>query len=175
MEFLNPDKVINELNILPGSKGADFGSGSGYFALALAKKIGPDGFVVAIDILDPALEALLEKAKREKVMNIITKRANLEIKGASGLADDSQDWVLIANLLFQTDRKKEVLDEAMRVLRKNGMLILIEWQKNHFPASEGLYVVDEQALTRLVDAIGFSFIKKFHVGSFHYGLIYRKE
>jgi len=44
------DRVIQSLQIRPGDRIADLGSGSGYFVFALAKAVGPTGKVYAVDV-----------------------------------------------------------------------------------------------------------------------------
>ena len=98
--FMNPQRIAGYFGITPGMKIADFGSGAGYFTLVLAKIVGESGMVTAVDILDSALDTLRARAKAEGLENIEIVRSNLEIPGGSGLGNDSQDLVLLANILF---------------------------------------------------------------------------
>ncbi|KKU20737.1 MAG: Methyltransferase type 11, partial [Candidatus Azambacteria bacterium GW2011_GWC1_46_13] len=43
MEFIHPEEIIKQLDLKPGIKIADFGSGSGVFTILLAKAIAPEG------------------------------------------------------------------------------------------------------------------------------------
>ena len=43
----HPEKVIAALEIVPGQRIADLGSGGGYFSFRLADAVGPDGVVYA--------------------------------------------------------------------------------------------------------------------------------
>src|SRR3989338_7424054 len=58
--FIDPTQIIDSLDIEPGMKIADFGSGAGFYAIALAKKAGEGGKVYAVDIQ----KNLLEEARR---------------------------------------------------------------------------------------------------------------
>src|SRR5688572_9900139 len=45
-----PDAALDGIGIKPGMVAADVGSGSGYFTVRLARRVGPEGKVYAEDI-----------------------------------------------------------------------------------------------------------------------------
>ncbi|KKS34039.1 MAG: hypothetical protein UU96_C0009G0001, partial [Parcubacteria group bacterium GW2011_GWC2_42_13] len=99
MSFLNPEQAVKEFGIKPGMVAADFGCGAGYFSLALAKEVGSQGRVYAIDIQKEVLEVVRNRAKSRHCSNISTVLADLEIAGSSKLKNELADFVLIANIL----------------------------------------------------------------------------
>src|SRR3990167_7199549 len=109
--FLNPDSIVNEFGVREGMNIADFGSGAGYFPILMAERAGKEGRVYALDIMESALDSVREKAKAAGLENIEMIRTNLEVVGSSGLADQSQDIVLLANILFQSDKKSDIVKE----------------------------------------------------------------
>ena len=172
--FLEPEKVLEQLNIHKEMKVADFGCGHGYFAIPLAKRIAP-AQVYALDVLKEALEAVRSKAELEKITNIQTIRGNLEIAGGSKLEDNSMDLVLLANILFQSQRKSAIIQEAKRVLKNEGQLVLIEWVANAPLAPKEGWLISREEAQKLVEAEGLRFEKEFEVDNQHYGLIFRKS
>ncbi|MBI3274220.1 MAG: hypothetical protein HYZ69_03680, partial [Candidatus Colwellbacteria bacterium] len=52
--FLDPGLIINEFGLMPGMFVADFGSGAGYFTILIAEKVGKEGRVYALDIMESA-------------------------------------------------------------------------------------------------------------------------
>lgn len=172
---MDPQKIAGYFGIAPGMKIADFGSGAGYFAIILGKMVGENGTVSAIDVMDSALETLRAKAKAEGLRNIETARANLEMPGGSGLSSDSQDMVLLANILFQNPNKASIIAEAKRVLKPNGILVVIDWQKgtNGFGPPDNLRTSPEE-MRQLVVGSGFQSTNEIDAGNFHFGLIFRK-
>lgn len=174
--FLNPDQLVSELGLTPGMSVGDFGSGSGHLAILTAQRIGPQGKVYAIDILEDKLDSVRVKAKEAGVQNIETIRANLEVLGSSGLPDASQDIVLLVNILFQSQKKEDILREARRVLKNEGKLALIEWKKGTggFGPPDELRMEEEQ-MNSLIVQQGFTYEKPLYVGQFHYGLMFFKQ
>lgn len=174
--FLNPDKIVREFGIREGMSVADFGSGAGYFAILLGQAVGENGKVYALDIQETALDSVRVKSKAVGLANIETIRANLELLGGSGLPDNSQDIVLVANILFQSDKKADVIKEAKRALKDGGKIIIIDWKMGTggFGPPDDLRT-DETAMRSLVAGEGFSFLNTIDAGQFHYGLIFSKS
>ena len=173
--FMNPQRIAGYFDVAEGMRVADFGSGAGYFTILLAKMVGENGVVTAIDILDSALDTLRAKAKTEGLVNIETIRSNLETPGGSGLAGDSQDMVLLANTLFQNVNKTVIIAEARRVLKSSGLLIVIDWRRGAggFGPPDDLRMDPEEA-RELVAGNGFQFSNMIDAGTFHFGQIYKK-
>ena len=174
--FLNPEMVSNEFGIREGMIVSDFGCGTGYFAILIAQKIGKDGRVYALDILDSALDSVRARAREENLNNIETIRTNLEVSGSSSLADSSQDLVLLTNILFQSNKKEQIIKEAARVLKDNGRLIILDWKKgvNGFGPPDYLRT-SEGDMQLLAEKEGFKFVRSINAGDFHYGIIVDKN
>lgn len=173
--FLNPEEVIEELDIRPGERIADFGCGAGFFSIPLGKRTGQAGRVYAIDIRPEAIEATRAKIKLYHLYNIETVRADLEIPEGSGLKNETMDKVFISNILFQVESREALAKEATRILKRGGSLAVIEWSDLKSDAGPSLENrIGEDEAKKLFDDAGFSFVKAFSAGSHHYGLIFKK-
>jgi ubiquinone/menaquinone biosynthesis C-methylase UbiE len=172
LKFIDPREVLEQLDISEGIKVADFGCGAGYFSLALAKKIGEEGVVYALDILPQRLEAVNSSAKNLNLTNIITQRANLENTNGSELGENSMDLVVVKDMLFQNKKKKDILNEAKRVLKDGGQALVVEWRvENSTLGPERQLRISKEALLEIAQQIGFSILKELSVGSFHFGVL----
>jgi ubiquinone/menaquinone biosynthesis C-methylase UbiE len=173
--FLNPDAVVGEFGIRPGMLVADFGCGAGHLGILVAQKLGKDGHVTALDIMEDKLESIQARAKASGLENLETKRANLEVVGDTGLADSTQDLVLLINILFQSQKKSDILKEAKRVLKSGSTAILVDWKKGTggFGPPDNLRT-DANAMKNIFTAEGFALLREFNAGQFHYGMIFRK-
>jgi len=65
-----PDQVLKTLDIRPGQKVADNGSGDGYCTFRLAEKLGASRTVFAVEIDEKAVDRLREKAAQPNHHNI---------------------------------------------------------------------------------------------------------
>lgn len=181
--FMNPEKIAAEFGVKEGMMIADFGSGAGYFAILLGKRVGVDGKVFAVDIQESALDNVRVKAKAAGLENVETIRSNLEVLGSSGLKDNSQDMALLANILFQSEQKEEIIKESVRVLKSGGFLVVIDWKRAAGAMPDGRQGfgppdnlrTDEIAMRSLVLGEGLVFEKNIDAGQFHYGLKFIKK
>jgi len=176
-KFLNPEKIVEGMDIKPGMIIADFGCGTGYFSFPLAQKVGKGGVVYAIDILNSKLETVASFAKLNGLNNIITSRANLEMAEGSKLQKESVDWVILVNMLFQnnSEGKKKIMQESKRVLKKGGNILIIEWDKDRSSIGpEKSLRVSKDEMTRIAREYGLGITTEISVSDFHYGLVLAK-
>lgn len=172
-EFLNPRNIIlNHLKCQKRMLAADFGCGSGGWSLPLAKMLN-EGKIYAVDILEEPLSSLKSKARINNIVNVETIRADIE-KPITKLLSNSLDIVLMTNLLFQTQKRKEILSEAKRVLKPGGQILVIDWKKEaRVPDGAGEKVPPSQ-IKKIANELGFSIDEEFDAGDFHFGLVLRK-
>jgi ubiquinone/menaquinone biosynthesis C-methylase UbiE len=167
-EFLNPEKILEKLNLNKKMVAADFGCGSGGWAIPLAKKIK---WVFAIDIQQEPLSALRSRMRMEKVFNIDPLKGNVE--GKTTLISESCDLVLMTNLLFQVDEIKKVFEEAKRVLKKGGEILVVDWKESAEVGPEKRVSVEK--VKEVAKEVGLNFEKEFEAGIYHFGLIFSKK
>jgi len=168
--FLNPLEILEKLNLRKSMVAADFGSGSGGWVIPLAK-ILEEGKIYAIDILDEPLSALRARVRMEKIFNIETRKADVE-KGVT-LMSGSCDLVLMTNLLFECENKKNVLEEGKRVLKEGCNLLLVDWVKDN-PLTPEIEWLDFDEIKKMAKELGLKLEKEFEAGAYHWGLIFSK-
>lgn len=173
--FMDPEKIVNSFGVEQGETVADFGSGSGYFAIPLAKKVHAKGKVYAVDILRDSLAIIDAKAARENLVNVILLQADLEKEKSTALEDGSVDWVIMANILFQLNNKSNIFREAKRVLKPAGKIIVIDW----LPGKTAIGPSDSERISleqvRIFSLINnLKEIKYWLPDPYHYGFIFIK-
>ena len=172
VKFLDPQAVLDQLEIRDGMKVADFGCGAGHFSMVAAKKVGEKGVVFAIDILAEKLETVRSQAKNLSVTNILTKRENLELESGSKLPDGSVDWVIIKDMLYQNKEKGKILCEARRVLVEKGRILVVEWiTENTSIGPQRELRISKEDLVDLAQKNGLGVLKDVSAGDFHYGVV----
>lgn len=171
--FSSPEKNISLLHIGEGARVADFGTGSGAYALALAHKVGRSGRVFAIDVQRDLLTTLKNSAASKKIFNIEYIVGNLDLVGGSRLASGSVDAVVISNILFQSEHKEGLLGEAKRILKAGGQMLLVDWSGSFGSMGpNAAHVVTEPIAISLAEKVGFIFERSTSAGNHHYALVF---
>lgn|SRR5487761_980507 len=172
---LRPQELVSSLGIEEGMQVADFGSGAGDFAILLSKIVGKAGHITAIDIKEGAIESVRSRARFFGLNNISAIRSNLETQQGSQLPAASQDAVLCANILFQSSQKEVIMQEALRILKSTGRLIVIEWKSDASFGPHATMRMAREDLIRLIEGQGFHLVNGFDAGSLHFGLIFERS
>lgn len=176
MAFADPTENLKNLNIKEGWKVADFGTGSGFYALGLAKRVGESGRVYAVDVQKDLLSKLKNKAREEHLFNIEVVWADLDKLGGTKLADSFLDAVVISNVLFQSEHKENLAKEAARVLKFGGEAIVIDWSDSYGglgPHRDHVFTSNKGET--LFTNNGFVVVKSFDAGEHHWGLLFKKS
>ncbi len=168
--FTDPEEIIADLPLEKNMAVADFGCGSGSWVLPLAERL-EDGVIYAIDIMKEPLSVLRSDLSRKGISNVKVMNENIE-KGVS-ISDERVDLVLMTIFLFQVDDKSRVLEEAERILKPGGLLLITEWaEESSFGKS--LEKVSPEKVKELAEEKGFRLEKEFQSGMHQYGLIFKK-
>ncbi|MBI2122348.1 MAG: methyltransferase domain-containing protein [Candidatus Sungbacteria bacterium] len=175
--FLSPEQVVRQFGLEKGDHVADFGSGHGYLTIPMARIVGGDGKIFALDIQKNSLDIIRSKARLEHLLNIETVRADLEEPRGSHIKAGYINFAVISNILFQVENKIALFEEAYRILHRGGKLAVIEWegslQSSLGPPLELRIAKDEAS--RLASEAGFKLISEFDGGTHHYGLLFIKK
>lgn len=172
VKFVNPTEILNKIKLRSDMTAADFGCGSGGWVIPLAKRL-EQGLVYAIDIQEEPLSALESKLKFEGIQNIKKILSDIEIENGSKVPALSSDLVLMTNLLFQTEKKKEVFMEADRILKPKGEILVVDWKPEVSLGPEEGRVSPEE-VKKLAEEFNLKLKKEFSAGDYHYGLVFEK-
>lgn len=122
-----PDEVIQRSGIKPGMKVLEVGCGSGAFTVAVARAIGNEGEVHALDIQPGMLDQLRRKLARpenQDVRNIVLhQNSAYELP----FPDETFDVVYYVTVLQEIPDPVRALHEASRVLKSSGVIAVSEW------------------------------------------------
>ena len=165
MAFLNPSAVLGTLELENDFVAADFGSGSGGWVIPLAKRL-KRGTVYAIDVLEEPLSVLRSKIKSENISNI--KIIKSDVENTSTLQSNSCDLVLMTNLLFGVEDIDKVIEEGIKVLKKEGRLLIVDWKEDS-PLGPGIKISAEE-IKKNTEKAGLKLVKEVDCGIYHWGL-----
>jgi precorrin-6B methylase 2 len=120
-----PSKAIAALGIRPGDVVADVGAGSGYYAVRLARVVGPGGRVVATDLQPGMLDIIRSKIARERLANVelVQGRADDPV-----LPPDTFDTILMVDVYHELAAPQVFVRKLKDALKPDGRLVLIEFR-----------------------------------------------
>jgi arsenite methyltransferase len=106
----------------PGERVLDLGSGAGLDALMAARKVGPSGSVIGVD-MNPAMCRKIEIHSQESGMRIECREGTME---RIPVPDASVDVILSNGVINLSFRKRRVMEEMFRVLRPGGRISITD-------------------------------------------------
>jgi arsenite methyltransferase len=157
-QWQQPDRVIESLQIRSGDRVADIGSGSGYFVFSLAKAVGPDGKVYAVDV-DPAMKDLVaERAKKSGAENVevILAKADDPLLPRTGV-----DLIFTSNTYHHIDNRVTYLTNLRKYLRPNGRVAIIDFDRRAWLEGMWKHYTPSEFIKREMEQAGYSLQHEF--------------
>lgn len=112
---------LDFLDLKPGETVLDLGSGAGIDAFPAARKVGPSGRVIGVDMTAAMIQRARENAVRAGLSNVEFREGRLE---ALPVATSSVDAVTSNCVINLVPDKVRVFREAARVLRPGGRMVV---------------------------------------------------
>ena len=104
-----------------GERVLDLGSGAGFDCFLAAKKVGPHGKVIGVDMTPEMLDKARANAKKGKYKNVEFRLGEIE---NLPVADNSVDVIISNCVINLAPNKVRVFEEAYRVLALNGRIMV---------------------------------------------------
>jgi len=176
MAFANPEDNVAKLRLREGEIVVDFGSGVGSYVIPAAKRVGQTGKVYAIDIQQDLLVNVRDRAREAGLSNVETIWADVEKPHGSKLEDSFADAAIVSNILFQSEKKDEILKEVKRILKPHGRLLVVDWTDSFGNLGPEAHMIFPQGeAKKLLMQNNFAYENEFEFGDHHYGLIFLKN
>jgi ubiquinone/menaquinone biosynthesis C-methylase UbiE len=119
-----PDATAVRHGLEPGMTVLEIGPGNGTYTLGAARRVGPAGRVVAIDVEPRMVERVARRAAAEEVANVEARVADVF---ALPFADGSFDAAFMIAVIGEIPTPDRALREIRRVLKPGGTLACSEF------------------------------------------------
>jgi ubiquinone/menaquinone biosynthesis C-methylase UbiE len=121
--FITRARLREVLAPSPGSRVLEVGPGTGYYALPVARWLGPDGRLDMVDVQQEMLDHTLRRAAEEGISNISGARADAR---EMPYADHSFDAAYLVTVLGEIPDQAAALRELRRVVKPEGRIVVGE-------------------------------------------------
>jgi ubiquinone/menaquinone biosynthesis C-methylase UbiE len=152
------DQVIQSLEIRPGERVADIGSGGGYFVFALAKAVGPDGKVYAVDVDQEMNDLVARRAKTEGAGNVEVILAKPD---DPRLPSTGIDLIFTSNTYHHIDNRVSYLTHLRKYIRPNGRIAIIDFDRRGWFAGLWKHYTPKEFIKREMEQAGYSLLREF--------------
>lgn len=137
---LPPDAVVNSFGcgnplafseVKEGEVVLDLGSGAGIDILLAAKKVGPTGRAIGVDMTGEMIERAKENIAASGLDNVEVRQGLIE---KMPVDDASVDWVISNCVINLSPEKEKVFAEIARVLKPGGRMLVSDMVVEEMPA-----------------------------------------
>jgi ubiquinone/menaquinone biosynthesis C-methylase UbiE len=130
LAWQRPDEVVAALGLRPGDVTCDVGVGPGYFALRMARSVGPAGRVHAVDVEPRMLEILARRVAETGLGNV---RPILAREGEPGLPPEACAAILTVNTFHHFPDRPNALARLAGRLAPGGRLAVVDFHDRETP------------------------------------------
>jgi ubiquinone/menaquinone biosynthesis C-methylase UbiE len=152
-------KLLGALDVQLGQTVCDLGCGNGFYTLKLAKLVGPNGTVWAVDIQPEMLDLLAERAAARNVTNL---QPTLGGATSPNLPPEAIDLVLLVDVYHEFSHPKQMLEQVRASLRPNGRVALVEYRAEDPDVPiKPLHKMSQQQVMKEYEANGFKLVGQY--------------
>jgi len=122
-----PGRIMDALGIADGAAVADVGAGGGWFTVRLARRVGPNGLVLAEDVQRQMIESIERRVQREGLRNVRTVLGRDE---DPRLPPGALDAVLVVDAYHEVQGRVALLRAVRDALKPSGRLGIVDFKSD---------------------------------------------
>jgi ubiquinone/menaquinone biosynthesis C-methylase UbiE len=151
----SPERILSPF-VKKGMKVLDVGSGMGFFTLALARMVGPEGKVIAVDLQAPMLEVLHRRAEKaglfDRIETVVCTEDSLRLERYQS----EIDLALLFAVVHEVKDPEGLFQQLYQTIKNNGLVVYVE-PKGHV-SKESF-----SSFIQMADSAGFKVQRKLKV------------
>lgn len=120
-----PGLVMDAIKLKPGDAAADIGAGTGYFSWRMAKNVGKQGKVYAVDIQQEMLDLLVKKMTDRGVTNVVPVLGTIE---DASLPAKAVDLAIMVDVYHEFSHPFEMMQSICSALKPGGRVVFVEYR-----------------------------------------------
>ena len=169
--YQKPHEVVEALQLRSGEVIADIGAGSGYFALRLARHVGPEGHVYAVDVSPDMIRRLNQRIHETGLVNVSTILAPPD----HPLLPRPVDRFLFVNVWHHVDNQAAYLGLMKKMLEPGGQVVMIDFHKRDLPVGPPATMkIAREDLVRQMAEHGFKLAQEHTLLPYQYFLVFQE-
>jgi ubiquinone/menaquinone biosynthesis C-methylase UbiE len=162
--LLQPEKTLRQFGLREGMTFIDIGAGTGFFSRAASNIVDNKGTVYAADISSEMLDAFRRFSVPNNVQLLQSNEYEVPVPTAQA------DIVLFAFVLHESEDVPRFLKEAMRLMKPDGRIAVIEWKKQE--EEHGPSIKERLSKNELLSQCkGFTLLSSAYLNPSHYSCI----
>lgn len=168
--YQKPHEVIHALDLKPGEVIADIGAGSGYFTFHLARHVGDNGKVYAVDVSPDMILHMNRRIRELKANNVITLLADPD---DPLLPDRSVNRFFFSDSWHHIENRSKYLSLMKRMLKPGGEIVMIDFHKKDLPVGPPMNMkIGREEVIKQLESNGYRFIKEHTFLPYQYFLVF---
>jgi precorrin-6B methylase 2 len=116
-------EIFSAMAVGPGAFVADVGAGDGFLTARLARAVGADGRVFAVDVDDRAIERLRARVQQDRLTNVTVVKGDAH---DPHLSRASLDAAVIVNSYHEMVEHQTMLQQLRAALKPGARLVIVE-------------------------------------------------
>ncbi len=157
----NAEKALGHLGLTAGMSVCDLGCGNGYWTLPMAKAVGENGLVFAVDIQPEMLRQLRTRAAKASLENV---RSVLGAVDDPKLPEEAKlDMLLMVDVYHEFSHPESMLWAIRRALKPQGVVALLEYREEDPEVPiKPLHKMSKYQIMREYSANGLKLVREYN-------------
>jgi ubiquinone/menaquinone biosynthesis C-methylase UbiE len=153
------ETLLAALDVKPGESVCDMGCGNGFYSLELARLVGEEGKVLAVDIQREMLQMLKQRAADERIANIELIHGTIV---DPKLPEASVDLMLMVDVYHEFSHPEDMLTAIRKSLKPNGRVALVEFRAEDPKVPiKPLHKMSKEQIMKEFPPNGFKLVEEF--------------